>query len=396
MNRPRWTDPAFAVPSGRTKSAVTSALAIPHRTSLVAQTVAALASHIERGAWREWLPPERTLCATLQISRTTLRVALKQLEARGLVASQHGAGTRILAAAAAVAVTAHPSDVALLTPEPLEALRPSQTLWIDELRALLSERGSRLRVFCGLQYFRADPSDALARLVQENPHGAWILALANEPVQSWFMRHRVPCVVAGSVYPGIELPFRDYDHRAICRHAAGSLLRLGHRRLVFFSLAARRAGDLESEAGFLEGVKLSLRSDVHVQIVGLDDNVERTCNTVRRLMTQRERPTGILVARASHYLSVVTQLTQLGCRVPQDVSVISRDDDAFLGCLVPRPSCFDANAHRLARALLPAVSQLLDGIPVKPQQVLLVPEFKAGRSHAAAPAEHLSFAAAAG
>ena len=118
MNRPRWTDPAFAVPSGRTKSAVTSALAIPHRTSLVAQTVAALASHIERGAWREWLPPERTLCATLQISRTTLRVALKQLEARGLVASQHGAGTRILAAAAATAPAGRPRRAAAASPIP--------------------------------------------------------------------------------------------------------------------------------------------------------------------------------------------------------------------------------------------------------------------------------------
>lgn len=395
MNRPRWTASASAVPSRRTKpAAAPSALAIPHRTSLVAQTVAALASHIERGAWREWLPPERTLCATLQISRTTLRVALKQLEARGLVASQHGAGTRILAAAPAAPVAAHPADVALLVPEPLEALRPSQTLWIDELRALLSERGTRLRVFSGSQYFRADPSEALERLVREHPHGAWILALANEPVQAWFMRSRIPCVVAGSVYPGIELPFRDYDHRAICRHAAGTLVRLGHRRLVFFSLAAPRAGDLESEAGFMEGVKLSQRSDVSVQVVGLDGGVERTCGFVRRLMAQRDRPTGILVARASHYLTVVTQLAQLGLGVPHDVSVMARDDDAFLGCLVPRPSCFDANAHRLARALLPAVTQLLDGIPVKPRQLLLVPEFLAGRSHAAAPAEHMAFAAA--
>jgi DNA-binding LacI/PurR family transcriptional regulator len=62
----------------------------------------------------------------------------------------------------------------------------------------------------------------------------------------------------------LNLPFRDLDHRAICRHAAGILLGLGHRKLALVMQKSRRAGDLESEAGFLEGVKQSSHADAQV------------------------------------------------------------------------------------------------------------------------------------
>lgn len=102
-------------------------------------------------------------------------------------------------------------DVALLCSEALERLRPSMTLWIDALRAMLSERGCRLHVFHGPQYFRSNPGATLEKLVSQHPHGCWILVLSNETTQRWFERNAVPCVVAGSVYEGIALPFRDLD-----------------------------------------------------------------------------------------------------------------------------------------------------------------------------------------
>jgi LacI family transcriptional regulator len=358
-------------------------LVLPRRPSLVAQTAAALQAQIGSATWREWLPGERNLCEMLQISRSTLRAALKQLQRDGVIRAEHGAGNRIVAADVAPrnACPAPAEGVALLSAAPVEQLRPTQALWIDELRAMLSERGCRLRVFHGRQYFRGDPTPALAALVRQNRHRCWILTRSNEAVQRWFMESRTPCVVAGTTYPGIALPFRDLDHRAVCRHAASALLRLGHRRIALITHRDRCAGDLESELGFLEGAK-PLGGGA-AQIVAVDSDTQEVGHAVRRLMETRARPTALLVANAYHYLTVTTRLAQLGWRVPRDVSVISREDDPYLSFVLPTPARYAGNPHRFAKMLLRPVLQVMEGAAMGGAHARLMPEFVAGESIAA-------------
>ncbi len=357
---------------------------LPKRQSLVSQTADILRDEIRQGTWREVLPGERVLCATLQVSRNTLRAALAQLKRDGVIRSDHGSGNRILRRPVRRATGLRSHDVGLLSPEAIERLRPSQTLWIDELRAMLSERGCRLHVFHGPQYFRANPAAALEKLVAQHPHGCWVLTLSNESTQRWFERKGVSCVVAGSVHAGLNLPFRDLDHRAMCRHAAGLMLGQGHRKIALIIQKSRRAGDLESEAGFIEGVRSSSHADAAVVVVGNHEaTVASICNALRRLMEQKPVPTALLVANAYHYLTVVGRLAQMGWRVPQDVSVVSRDEDPFLSFLVPTPARYVASPHTMAKTLLRPVLELLEGGVITHRAVRIMPDFIRGETLAA-------------
>lgn len=359
---------------------IDSMQAIPRRQSLVSQTVAILREEVRRGEWREWLPGERALCESLQVSRNTLRAAVAQLKRDGVISSVHGAGNRILAVPEPASGNLRSRDVALLSPEALERLRPSMALWIDELRAMLSERGCRLHLFHGPQYFRANPGAALEKLVAQQRHGCWVLALSNEPIQRWFERSGVPCVVAGTVYAGVNLPFRDLDHRAVCRHAAGVMLGLGHRKVALLLHKSRRAGDLESEAGFVEGVRASPHSDAEASVMYHAATVSSISAALRRLMLQRPAPTALLVANAYHYLTVVSWLARSGVRVPQDVSVVSRDEDPFLSFLVPAPSRYVASPRTMAKTLLRPVLEILDGGVITHRAVRIMPNFIRGET----------------
>jgi DNA-binding LacI/PurR family transcriptional regulator len=352
---------------------------LPPRVSLAAQVAACLRTAITEGRWREWLPAERALAETLHVSRCTLRLALEQLAREGTVRAEHGAGHRILAARPARA--AAPSrDVALLTPEPLERLRPWQTLWIDELRALLAEQGGRLSIIPGRAFGRDEPGPALARLVRQRPHGCWVLLLASAGCQRWFAQRAIPAVVAGTCHEGVDLPYRDLDHRATCRHAAGLLLGRGHRRIALVCPRTRFAGDLESEVGFLEGVSRGRHDEAKGVICRHDGTPAGLLRALGLLMGGPARPTGLVVVNAHHSLTVVSGLARQGWRVPEDVSVLSRDDDPFLSFLVPPLARYAAQPREFARSVVRPVMELLEGGPAAVRAAWSMPRFESGAS----------------
>lgn len=353
---------------------------LPQRQTVVAQATEYLTNEIGRGAWQGWLPNERALCESLHVSRGTLRSALQQLAASGLIRPEHGRGNRILASTQRKRKAGNERAIGLLTPQPLEQLRPTQTLWIDELRTLLVEQGCKFHVVSGTQYFRANPSNALKKLIRQHPYSCWILIRSKNSTQAWFQENRHPCVVAGSPSPGIDLPFVDLDHYALCHHAAGTLLRMGHRRIAFISERTGRAGEAASEAGFVEAVRQSKRADADPLVLLHESTAESLGTALKRLMSQPRRPTALLVANPHFYLTVTSRLAQLGLRVPQDISIISRDEDPFLSFLLPRPARYAIPPHVFAKKLMRPLMELADGRIPSIRSTRIMPHFIRGES----------------
>lgn len=353
-------------------------LPLPQRQTLATQTAAFLREQIARNAWNGALPGERQLGELLQVSRNTVRSALAELRRAGLIQARVGIGYRITATSRPQAAAAPSRDVAYLSPMPVEELQPRQALVVNELRALLGDRGYRLRFFHGAQYFSPRPDAALRRLVETHPHGCWILSLGPEALQAWFQRHRIPSVVFGSTHEGIELPFSDLDHRAICRHAVGVLARLGHRRIAFFAFRSSRAGEFASVRGFEEGVRLTLRQDPWV--VYHDESLASIEHRLHALFAVKAPPTALLVANAYYFVAVASRLMQIGRKIPGDVSLISRDDGAFLNLFRPIPARYIASPKIMANNLWRPVFEVLEGGFGAGRGRFIMPEFRRGES----------------
>ncbi len=352
-----------------------------HFTSLPAQVAAALREEIDRGVWSEWLPGERTLTETMQVSRKTLRKALAQLQREGRVKAVHGLGNRI-ATRAADAPTSAPGEsvVALLTPDPLQRMRPYTSLWVNHLKTLLIEKGARLRAFDGRKYFTRHPGKALEKLLAQNPAACWLLANSTEATQKWFRARAIPCVIAGSCHPGVDLPQADLDHYALCRHAAGVLLGAGHRRVALLNERSGRAGDVESEAGFIAGVRESPHSEALPLVIHHEHSPTSLGKAVHHLLEMASPPTAMLVSNGASYLTVISVLAQRGLRVPRDVSVVSRDDEPFLEFLVPPPTRYATNPHAFAKKLLKPLRQSLAGEAIVPRSTRILPAYTKGGS----------------
>lgn len=140
------------------------------------------------------------------------------------------------------------------------------------------------------------------------------------------------------------------------------------------------AGDLESEVGMLEAVRQSPNAEAEAVICQHDGTVAGIGQALRRLMAQRTPPTALLVANAYHYLAVSSHLAQQGLRVPEDVSVISRDEDLFLSYLVPSPARYVTNPRAFARLLQRSVLEILESGEATQREIKLMPDFVRGGS----------------
>ena len=130
----------------------------------------------------------------------------------------------------------------------------------------------------------------------------------------------------------------------------------------------------------MEGVEKSQHPGAEAVICRHDDTVTGIGRGVQRLMEQKSAPTAILVANAYHYLAVASRLAQLGRKIPEDVSVVSRDDDLFLSYLVPEPARYVFNSHAFAKSLIGPISELLENTALTRRELRLIPEFVRGDS----------------
>lgn len=352
---------------------------LPQRSTLVAQTAAILRERIQAREWRKWLPGEHELCGQLHLARMTLRRALAELEREGLVRASQGRRREIVGRPRGTAVAAS-GRVLLLTPQPLQYQPPFHLFLAGHLRETLEQAGYHLEVHASRAPYGRNGASSLRGLMQQLRPVACVLFSSTRTMQRWFSRRRSPCVIVGSRYPRIELACVDKAYRALCRHAVGLFVARGHRRLALLNPQGGAAGDLESELGLKEGVAQSHEQGVAAAVLRHAGTAADICAQLDGLLRRRNAPTALLVSRATYVLTVIGHLLRRGVRLPQDVALISRDDEPFLDQMVPSVARYLISPQTMAGRVSSAVLDVVQHGWVSPASHLIMPEFSEGET----------------
>lgn len=349
-----------------------SAPALPQRITLVAQTVHSLSEGIRSGRWKCTLPGERDLCESLQVSRPTMRAALKDLQEKGWIAVSQRKRRVIQMSPAPGATSPGRRVVGAVALAPLRTMPPASLLVIDILREQLARSRWQMELVVDPSCYSENPAKALERLVRKVPASAWLLMGSSAPMQKWFHKSAIPCLVLGTCPEEFPLPSIDADYRATCRHAGTLLLRKGHRRIAMVLPVSSTGGDLESEHGMREAVQTHPKADL---LVLRHRNRTHLCTLLDKALASTGRPTAFMVARAVHALTVTMHLMRRGMRLPKDAVVLSRDDESFLWHASPSLARYAVDAEKFARKAARAMRELAETGTLATRTIRMMPTF---------------------
>ncbi len=357
---------------------------LPRRQSLSAQAAEALERAIGDGTWQDFIPSERRLCELLQVSRPTIRTALQMLAKNGVIEIRQGRRNRLLPAARR---SPHRASrlIGIVTPVPFEQLSGSAYKIVSEMKIHLAEHGFITETLVCPQKGAATSRRRLEEFLRRNRVFCCLLTSVSHDLQAWFATHAVPCLVLGSCHPDIRLPSLDIDYRSVCRHAGGVLLAKGHRRIALVMPDSGAAGDLASEEGFREAFTAPNHRDAAPIIVRHNGTVQNLVLKLDALFDGPQRPTALLVAKPSYSLSSLIHLLKRGLSVPDDVSLVCRDQDPLFEQVNPAISHYLTHDASFIHRLLRLMQQLVTHGYLPPEPTLIFPKHFAGSTLRNAP-----------
>ena len=355
---------------------------LPKRTSLVGETLSVLRAGIGIGRWVDRLPSERELAKQLQVSRPTVRTALRTLQKDGWVQISHGRRTRIQGRRSELPTRVNRNLVALLCPQNLNQIRPATLLRIDALRGQFHDAGVGFHVYIRPRCFSAHPERMLQSIVKEVRAGCWLLHDTNRAVQQWFAANETPCLIAGTTYDPFHIPCVDINQYALGHHAVGLFLGHGHSRIGFVLKKSGAAGDKDALSGFTTPWRQDKEGTQPPVILRHDGSLKQIRRSLLTVASRGDLPSALFVGDAMSCLAVVTVLQEAGSKIPRDVALICRESDMIFDYVTPSIARYSHSEKVMERAIFQTTMRILNGESPAKSKKLLMPEFVPGESFA--------------
>jgi DNA-binding LacI/PurR family transcriptional regulator len=331
----------------------------PLQVKSVAEQVAAhLREEMLSGGLVGEMPGIKALAEELGANHKTVEAAMRLLEKEGLLTAQ-GRGQRRRITLPKGGTARRPLRIAILNHDPL-ALTEG---YIIELQHLLQEAG--FTAFFSDKCLLDLQMDVkrVAWQVKQMEADAWVVVGGSRGVLEWFVGREIPVFALFGRRRELPLAGVGPDKVRAIRSVIRRLVELGHQRIVFLTLTARRLPEPGlPERAFLEELESHGIQTGPYNLPNWKETPEGLGNLLDSLLRVTP-PTAFLLDEAYLFHAVKHHLSERGIRSPEDVSLICTDPDRTFTWCRPSIAHIDWNASPMLRRILRWVQNLARGKP---------------------------------
>lgn len=360
----------------------------PRRRSLISGVADILRKAISEGEVSGHLPNVRCLSRDLNVSVPTILGAIKLLGEEGSVEVRQGHPTRIVLSDEQPEIPQIQQDrrVVILgfPPEDTE-----KCIYYREVADSLRRMNVHVEFHQFTKKIWGLNDREFERLTRRYSPQCWVLVGCPPLVQRRFSEGNLPCILAGgTALPGLSIPAFEVDFSALYQHAANQFLNFGHERIHLLIGDRSAAKNPQCIDKFVETVQKRFPEQNRNGIIKeYDGSLPGLRSILENLFAERLQPTGLCVALVSRMVFTQSWLLSERYRIPTDVSLICRDSDRTLECLVPEPARYETSLNVATRRLVRIIMAKVERIPIK-MHTANEPEFVKGETLGPAPKTH--------
>ncbi|BCX46297.1 hypothetical protein HAHE_02050 [Haloferula helveola] len=293
-----------------------------------------LAEHLRRelarGRWNGLMPGKHRIAKELGLNNKTVESAFIQLEKEGLLVSQ-GAGRRRLIQLPDYFGSKRILRFAILFHDAEDRGQSYLVKLQDELvrygHAVVSP--SQHLVDLGMK------AERVARVVERTEADAWIVISASSDVLEWFLAEKRKVFALFGRRRELPIPGVGPNKPDAYAAATRELIRLGHRRIVLLCPPERRHPEPgASERAFLAELASQGIPVGSFHLPEWDGSVESFYQRLESLF-HFNRPTALILDEVRLFAAARSFLAAYGVRVPEDISLVCTDYDAWFNWCRP-------------------------------------------------------------
>jgi GntR family transcriptional regulator of arabinose operon len=286
------------------------------------------------------LPSEAELQRQLKISRSTIRQALNNAEAQGLIERVPGKGTFVAHSAVGK------RNSRLIGYVTCDSFRHLQSQLLSGAESVVSNEGYRV-VFCNSNGEADEENRLLDQLVLEDKVEGILIwpVLYDDPSRRLFqLVHQglIPLVLVDRTFDGLTCDYVTSDNYAGAYAAVEHLVELGHRQIAFLSHPILQ---LLTVAERLRGYQQALRdaglTPLKPWLVGAPNQemvithalqsysaASQEIEQIAQYLRAPQRPTAIFAMNDMMAMQAVKAAKLANLRVPEDLSLVGFDYDS--------------------------------------------------------------------